>query len=225
MLCGERMKRMSLELGGKSAAIVLDDVDLTAVGPLLVGASCMNNGEACVNQTRVLAPRARYAEVIDALRDGYAAMTIGDPFDAETDVGPLISERQRDRVEGYIASGSDEGAKLAVGGGRPGHLDRGWYVEPTVFYDVAPSMRIAREEIFGPVVAVIPYDDVEDAITIANDTLYGFSGTVWTANLNVGLEIARRVRGATAACSSKLNHASRHHSTGEFAQSDRSGCS
>jgi acyl-CoA reductase-like NAD-dependent aldehyde dehydrogenase len=193
-ICARDLRRYSLELGGKSAAIVLEDADLPTVIPGLVGAACLNNGEACVLQSRVLAPRSRYDEVVDALSDAIAAMPVGDPHDPKTAFGPLISEQHRDRVEGYIASGISEGAQAVLGGGRPQGLSRGWYVEPTVLRNVDNRMRVAQEEIFGPVVSVIPYDTENDAVTIANDTPYGLSGTVWTADFAHGMEIAARIR-------------------------------
>ncbi len=196
-LCGERLKRVTLELGGKSAAIVLDDADLDATISGLIPAAMMNNGQACAAQTRILASRRRYAEVVDALVTAVRGMPVGDPMDPGTFVGPLVAERQRDRVEGYIGIGRDEGARIATGGGRPSGLPTGWYVEPTVFADVDNRMRIAQEEIFGPVVVVIPYANAEDAVRIANDSEYGLSGTVWTADVERGIEIARQVRTGT----------------------------
>ena len=199
-LAAERLKRCTLELGGKSAAILLDDFDLAAnVDAGLVGSGLNNSGQACVAQTRILAPRARYAEISDALAQAAAAYKVGPPSDAEAQMGPLVAERQRDRVEGYIAKGKAEGAKLATGGGRPKGLDKGWYVEPTVFADVDNSMTIAQEEIFGPVLSVIPYDGEDEAIRIANDSDYGLAGSVWTGDIDHGLEIARRVRTGTFA--------------------------
>jgi betaine-aldehyde dehydrogenase len=192
--CGRLLKDCNLELGGKSAAILLEDVDLPQVLPWLAGTSLMNNGEACVLQSRVLAPRSRYAEVSEALSQAAAGMRVGDPFDPAVYIGPLITERQRGRVEGYIARGLAAGAKLAHGGSRPAGLDRGWYVEPTVLVDVDNSMEVAREEIFGPVVSVIPYDNEADAIAIANDSPYGLSGTVWTSDLERGMSVAKRVQ-------------------------------
>jgi aldehyde dehydrogenase (NAD+) len=196
-LCGEQLKRVTLELGGKSAAIVLDDADLAETVPALFPSAMMNNGEACVAQTRILAPRERYHEVVDALVDKVKAQVVGDPLDPATTVGPLVAERQRTRVEGYIATGKDEGAKVAVGGGRPADLSRGWYVEPTVFVGVDNAMTIAREEIFGPVLSVIPYGDQAEAVRIANDSSYGLGGSVWTADPDRGMEVARQVRTGT----------------------------
>ena len=197
-LCGERVRRLTLELGGKSAAIVCDDADLESTVPALVPAGMMINGQACAAQTRILAPRSRYGELVDALAEAVSRLNVGDPYDDATDVGPLVAERQRARVEAYIASGRSEGARVVTGGGRPVGLDRGWYVEPTVFADVDNSMRIAREEIFGPVVAVIPYDTVDEAVAIANDSDYGLSGSVWSADPSRALGIARRIRTGTA---------------------------
>jgi betaine-aldehyde dehydrogenase len=196
-ICGEMLKRCTLELGGKSAAIILDDADLASTMPLLMGTALMNNGEACIAQTRILASRARYDEVTDALADAVKATTVGDPTDPSVAVGPLVAERQRDRVLGYIDKGKAEGAKLAVGGGRPAGLDRGWFVEPTLFVDVDNGMTIAQEEIFGPVLAVLPYDDPDDAVRIANDSDYGLSGSVWTSDVEAGIDVARRVRTGT----------------------------
>ena len=197
-ICGEQLKRVSLELGGKSAAIILDDADLAATIQGLKFASLMNNGQACVAQTRILASRDRHDEVVDALSEMVGALAVGDPQDEATEVGPLVAERQQERVEKYIALGQEEGAKVAVGGsGRPSGIDKGWYVKPTVFSSVDNSMRIAREEIFGPVLAVIPYDDPEDAVRLANDSEYGLAGSVWTSDVDRGLDIARRVRAGT----------------------------
>jgi aldehyde dehydrogenase (NAD+) len=196
-LCGERLRPVTLELGGKSAAIVLDDADLALTIPGLVAASTMVSGQACVSQTRILVSRNRYAEVADGLAQAYAAMKIGDPMEPDTAIGPMVAERQRTRVEGYIAIGQKEGARIATGGGRPGHMPTGWYVEPTVFVDVDNRMTIAQEEIFGPVTSVIAYDDVDDAIAIANDSTYGLSGTVWSTDTDRALDIARQVRTGT----------------------------
>jgi len=196
-ICGRSFKRMQLELGGKSAAIILDDADLaTAMAGIAMG-SFFNSGQVCAAYSRVLAPRSRYDEIVDALCAAASSFNVGDPADPTTTMGPLVAERQRERVEGYIASGLDQGAKLATGGGRPRHLERGWYVEPTVFVDVDSSMRIAQEEIFGPVVAVIPHDGPEHAVEIANDSTYGLHGAVFTSDDEAAVRIARAVRTGT----------------------------
>ncbi|HEU5035417.1 MAG TPA: aldehyde dehydrogenase [Nocardioides sp.] len=197
-VCGEQLKRVSLELGGKSAAIVLDDADLAATMEGLKFAALMNSGQACVAQTRILASRSNYATVVDALAETVSAMQVGDPLDPATEIGPMVAQRQQERVEKYIALGQEEGARLVVGGnGMPDGLSSGWYVRPTVFADVDNGMRIAQEEIFGPVLSVIPFDDVDDAVRIANDSEYGLAGTVWTGDVDAGLDVARRVRTGT----------------------------
>jgi aldehyde dehydrogenase (NAD+) len=197
-ICGEQLKRVSLELGGKSAAIVLDDADLDATMQGLKFASLMNSGQACVAQTRILASRANYDTVVNALAETVKGMVVGDPDDPATEIGPLVAERQQERVDKYIALGQEEGARVVVGGnGRPDGIDKGWYVQPTVFADVDNKMRIAQEEIFGPVLAVIPYDDVDDAVRIANDSEFGLAGSVWTADADQGMDVARRVRTGT----------------------------
>jgi aldehyde dehydrogenase (NAD+) len=197
-VCGEQLKRVSLELGGKSAAIVMDDADFAATIEGLKFTSVMNSGQACVAQTRVLAPRSRYAEFVDAFGDAIGGMKVGDPMDPETEIGPMVAQRQQERVEKYIALGQEEGARLVVGGnGMPSGLDKGWFVQPTVFADVDNKMRIAQEEIFGPVVSVIPYDGVDEAVAIANDSEYGLAGTVWTGDVEAGMDVARRVRTGT----------------------------
>jgi betaine-aldehyde dehydrogenase len=192
-LCGELLRPVTLELGGKSAAIVCEDADLATTLPTLSAVSMMMSGQACVLQSRILVPRIFYQEFVEGLGAAYGQFPIGDPLDPGTMVGPLVSERQRDRVESYIAAGQDAGAKIVTGGGRPKHLDRGWFVEPTLFTDVDNSMRIAREEIFGPVVCAIPYDGIDEAIAIANDSDYGLSGSVWSADIESAQQIARRV--------------------------------
>ncbi len=196
-LCGEQLRRCTLELGGKSAAIILDDADLDAIMPELISAATMNNGQACVAQTRILASRNRYNEVVDALTESMSNLVVGDPASFDTAVGPLIAERQRERVEGYIDIGKNEGARITTGGGRPDGFDGGFFVEPTLFADVDNSMRIAQEEIFGPVVVAIPFEDTADAVRIANDSDYGLSGSVWCGDVDEGLDVARGVRTGT----------------------------
>jgi aldehyde dehydrogenase (NAD+) len=193
-ICGEQMKRLTLELGGKSAAIVLDDADLAkTIGALVPHGSMMYNGQACILQSRILASAARYDEVVAALADAVGSLKVGNPYEESTHVGPLVSAIQRDRVQGYIDSGLAEGARAVVGGGRSRH-EKGWFVEPTVFADVETSMTVAREEIFGPVLSVLRYRDEQEAIDIANDTVYGLSGTVFTEDLDRGVAVAKKVR-------------------------------
>jgi acyl-CoA reductase-like NAD-dependent aldehyde dehydrogenase len=176
-ICGAQLKRCTLELGGKSAAIVLEDVVLSdALLNELVQSGMMNNGQVCGAQTRVLAPRSRYDEVVEAMAGAVGALKVGDALDPATQIGPLVAERQRTRVMGYLDSGRSEGARVVVGGGRPKDLSKGWFVEPTIFADVNNGMKIAREEIFGPVVSVIPYDGEDEAVKIANDSDYGLCG-------------------------------------------------
>jgi aldehyde dehydrogenase (NAD+) len=203
-VAGERLKRVTLELGGKSAAIVLRDADFAATAQSLRSASFLNAGQSCVAQTRVLVPADRYDEFVAALVAVVAAMRVGAPADPETFIGPLVAERQRKRVEDYIDLGIAEGATVAIGGpGMPEGVARGAYVKPTVFTHVDNAMRIAREEIFGPVVCVIAYDDVDDAIRIANDSPYGLSGSVWTSDPEQGLAVARAVRTGTISVNGK----------------------
>jgi aldehyde dehydrogenase (NAD+) len=197
-LCGARLTRVSLELGGKSAAIVLDDADPGRTAEGLRFASFMNTGQACAAQTRVLAPRRRLGEVVDAVAAMADDLVIGDPRDAATEIGPLVARRQQQRVTDYIGLGVAEGARMVAGGlGLPDEVDRGWYVRPTVFADVDNAMRIAREEIFGPVLCVIPYDDVDQAVALANDSEFGLAGSVWTSDPERGLAVAGRVRTGT----------------------------
>lgn len=197
-ICGEQIKRVGLELGGKSAAIILDDADLAGVATGLRFASFMNSGQACAAQTRVLSPRQRHDEVADALGEVARGLVVGDPFEEATEIGPMVSRRHQDRVSGYIALGIEEGARVVAGGpGEPDGLGGGCYVRPTVFASVENSMRIASEEIFGPVVVVIPYDGEEEAVRIANESEYGLAGSVWTGDESHGLEVARRIRTGT----------------------------
>jgi aldehyde dehydrogenase (NAD+) len=196
-ICGEQIKRVVLELGGKSAAIVVDDFDPAMAALVLHTGMLLNNGEACMAWTRLLVPRTRHDEFVDAFCDVLGKVKVGDPLDPSNDLGPLVAERQRERVEGYIRSGVEDGAKIVVGGGRPAHLDRGWYVEPTLFVNADNDMKMCREEIFGPVGTVIAYDDLDEAVRIANDTNYGLAGGVFTADPERGHSIAGRIRAGT----------------------------
>jgi acyl-CoA reductase-like NAD-dependent aldehyde dehydrogenase len=195
-LCGERIARYTLELGGKSAAVILDDADLAQAAAVISGAECMISGQVCSSLTRLVVPRSRHDEFVDALAGTFSKVVVGDPFDPATQMGPLAMERQRDKVLGMIAQGKTE-AKLVTGGGRPAHLDRGYYVEPTVFADVDNSMTIAQEEIFGPVLSVIPAADEADAIRIANDTIYGLNASVFTPDADRARAVAARLRSGT----------------------------
>jgi aldehyde dehydrogenase (NAD+) len=196
--CGRALRRVSLELGGKSAAVILDDADLDAAVRGLRFTSFVNNGQACAAQTRILAPRSRYDDVVEAVAALADSLTVGDPFETDTKVGPVVSRRQRDRVRGYIESGIRDGARLVAGGpAPPSGLPVGWFVRPTVFADVDNDMGIAQEEIFGPVLCVIPYDDDDDAIRLANASRYGLAGSVWTSDDRRGLAVARSVRTGT----------------------------
>lgn len=195
--CGRLLRPVTLELGGKSAAILLDDVDLNASMESLFGATLLNNGQICWLNTRVLAPQSRYDEVVDALTGLASSLTIGDPLDPETKIGPLVSSRQRDRVEGYIEKGKAEGARMTTGGSRPSSRDTGWFVEPTIFADVDNNATISREEIFGPVLSVIPFRDEAEALSIANDSEYGLGGTVWSSDVDHAADIASRVKSGT----------------------------
>jgi aldehyde dehydrogenase (NAD+) len=196
-MCGRLMRPVTLELGGKSAAIVLDDADLDATIRGLKAASFVNNGQTCYLNSRILAPRSRYDEVVDAVAALAEGLTVGDPLDKATDIGPLVSSRQRDRVLNYIDIGKSEGAKLVAGGSVPADQPRGWFVAPTVFANVDNRARISQEEIFGPVLTVIPYENDRDAVDIANDTEFGLGGSVWSTDVERATQIARSVRTGT----------------------------
>lgn len=196
-VAARHLTRVTLELGGKSAAVVLPDADVEATVAGVVPAAWMNNGQACVAQTRILLPRSRYDEFAEAFAAAAGALVVGDPLDPATQVGPLVARRQQRRSLDYIRIGQEEGAKILTGGERPQGLEKGWYVEPTLFGDVDNTMRIAREEIFGPVICLLPYGDEAEAVRIANDSEYGLSGSVWTADTAHGVDIARRVRTGT----------------------------
>ncbi|HEX4082008.1 MAG TPA: aldehyde dehydrogenase, partial [Acidimicrobiales bacterium] len=196
-ICGERIARCTLELGGKSAAVILDDMDIATAAKTLSRAECFLSGQVCSSLTRIVVTRQRHDELVEALAGTFSQVRVGNPFDDQTQMGPLVASRQRERVEGYIAKGVAEGATLATGGGRPKDLDRGWYVEPTVFANVDNSSVIAQEEIFGPVLSVIPAEDENHAIALANDTIYGLNASVFTPDVDRARAVARQLRSGT----------------------------
>lgn len=193
----QNLTRVTLELGGKSAAIVLEDADIDRALRHLVAGSFANSGQACVALTRILAPASRYDEIAAKLTTAVAALKVGHPMDPATEIGPMVTRNQRQRNLDYIRIGQEEGAKVLTGGGVPQDLTTGWYVEPTLFGEVDNSMRIAREEIFGPVVCLIRYQDEAEAIRIANDSEFGLAGTVWAGDVEHGTEVARQIRTGT----------------------------
>jgi aldehyde dehydrogenase (NAD+) len=190
------IKRVFLELGGKSANVVLDDADFSKVMPF-VGAVCTHAGQGCAIPTRLLLPRSRYEEGVELAKAAFENVPYGDPKQGNVLMGPVVSRRQQERVLGYIEKGRSEGARLLVGGGVPEHLQDGFFVEPTLFVDVDPGSTIAQEEIFGPVLCVIPFEDDDDAVRIANDSIYGLSGSVSSASDERSLAVARRIRTGT----------------------------
>jgi aldehyde dehydrogenase (NAD+) len=193
-VCAKRLARYTLELGGKSPALIMDDADLSnAIGTIVPFAMPMT-GQICFSLTRVLVSKKRHDEVVDAYSQAVKKIAVGDPWKADTQMGPLSMKRQLDRVMGYIEKGRKEGAKLVTGGGRPKDMNHGYFVEPTIFSNVDTDMTIAKEEIFGPVVSVMPYEDEEDAIRIANSSTYGLSGAVFTNDPEKGVALARRIR-------------------------------
>jgi betaine-aldehyde dehydrogenase len=196
-ICGERIARCTLELGGKSAAVILDDYDIERAAKRIAGDAVFLTGQVCCSLTRIVVPRSRHDAMVDALSAVFSGVKVGDPFDQATQMGPLAMSRQRDRVEGYIAKGQAEGATLAVGGARPAHLNRGYFIEPTVFGNVDNASTIAREEIFGPVLSVIPADSEAQALDIANDTIYGLNNSVFTNDIERAYAVGRRLRSGT----------------------------
>jgi betaine-aldehyde dehydrogenase len=197
--CADRLCRVTLELGGKSEAVILPGVDMTPFLPALIGGSLRNSGQICVSTNRVIVHEDDRDRVVAQLVEYVSRMRIGDPHDTDTDFGPLAAARQRQIVEHFIASGIAQGARVALGGGRPADQPRGWYVEPTIFVDVDPKMAIAQEEIFGPVLSVMTYRDEREAVAIANDSRYGLGGAVFAHEPEHGIEIASRI--VTGTCS------------------------
>jgi aldehyde dehydrogenase (NAD+) len=194
----DTLKRVFLELGGKSANIVLDDADFNATLPS-AGMVCMHSGQGCAITTRLLLPRSRYDEGVDIVKAAFESFPYGDPNDLNNMAGPLINAKQRERVLGYIEKGKAEGAKCLVGGGPPSQFEKGYFVQPTLFVDVDPNMTIAQEEIFGPVLSVIPFEDDDDAVRIANNSRYGLSGAVNSGSFDRALAVAKRIRTGTIA--------------------------
>jgi geranial dehydrogenase len=192
-VCGELLRPCSLELGGKSAAIILDDAEMSSVLEGLNFASLANNGQTCAASTRLLIPDSRFDEMTAAIADWASSLKVGDPLDPETQIGPVASQAHRERVEGYIQKGKDAGLIVLAGGDRPADREKGWFVSPTIFADVPNSATIAQEEIFGPVLACIRYGSEDEAIAIANDSDYGLGGTVWSSDNDRAIDVARRV--------------------------------
>jgi acyl-CoA reductase-like NAD-dependent aldehyde dehydrogenase len=206
-LAGDGIKKVTLELGGKSPFIVLDDAPFDKAIPAGVNNCMQNSGQTCSAWTRMLVPRARQAEAIDLAKSQVAKLTLGDPFDPKTRLGPLASATQRDTVLGYIDKGRKEGAELVAGGDRPAALAKGFYVEPTIFANVDNRMEIAQEEIFGPVLSIIPYDSDDEAVRVANDSIYGLAGGVWAGTPERALQVARRLRtGQVDVNGGRFNH-------------------
>jgi aldehyde dehydrogenase (NAD+) len=195
--CAGTFKRLTLELGGKAAAVLLSDAPVEASIASILPMSYFNSGQACIALSRILAPRARYDEIVEAVVEATRAMTVGDPRDPTTVLGPVISAGHRARIEGMIERARQDGGRIAFGSSRPSRLERGWYVEPTVFRDVDNASYIAQNEVFGPVVAIIPHDGDDDAVAISNGTPYGLSGAVFTSDHDRALAFAERVKVGT----------------------------
>jgi aldehyde dehydrogenase (NAD+) len=196
-ICGDRIARCTLELGGKSAALILDDYDIETAARSISDLACFANGQACSSLTRIVVSRHRHDAMVEALAETFGKKRVGDPFDPATELGPLVAKRQRDRIEQLMAQGRSEGSVLAAGGGRPAHLDAGFFIEPSVFGNVDNDSTLAREELFGPVLSVIPVDDEEHGINIANDTEYGLNNSVFTDDPDRAYAVARRLRSGT----------------------------
>lgn len=196
-ICGDRIARVTLELGGKSAAVILDDYDVGTAADSIAGMATLMTGQVCSSLTRIIVPKQRHDAMVDALAASFASIRVGDPFDPATQMGPLAMGRQLQRVEMLVKAGTAEGARLATGGSRPAHLNRGHYFSPTVFGNVDNAMTIAREEIFGPVLSVIPVDSEQQAIDVANDSIYGLNASVFTNDTDRAFATARRLRSGT----------------------------
>lgn len=195
----ERFARTHLELGGKSPALILEDADLDQSLRSLVPAATSGTGQVCAALSRVLAPRSRYEEVVERLAEAFGALKVGDPLDPEVQIGPLSTAAARERAEAFVGRATEEGARVVVGGKRPAGLDVGWFYEPTLIADVAPEAHLSRNEVFGPVTAVIGYEDLEDGVRLANDTSYGLAATVYTGDHQLGVECASRIQSGSVA--------------------------
>jgi acyl-CoA reductase-like NAD-dependent aldehyde dehydrogenase len=202
--CGRLLKPVTLELGGKSAAVILDDpgLDLGKLADQLFAATLLNTGQICFASTRILAPRRRYDDVVEFFTAMAQSLTIGDPLDPNTQIGPLVNAAQLRQVEHYISQGLADGGAVTTGGKRPPHLPNGYFIEPTIFAGLDNGSAVAREEIFGPVLTVIAYDDEDDAIRIANDSEYGLGGTVWSPDTDHAVAVATRIHAGTVG----INH-------------------
>jgi aldehyde dehydrogenase (NAD+) len=196
-ILGDRVARFSLELGGKSAAVILDDADLDEAARVLAAAECNISGQVCASLTRIIVSRSGHDQLVEALAAAFSRVAVGDPYDESSQMGPVASAKQRDRILGYIAKGVEDGGVLATGGGTPAGLDRGYYVEPTVFGNVDNSSVIAQEEIFGPVLCVIPAENEEDAVRLANESMYGLNASVFTKDPQRAMDVARRLQSGT----------------------------
>lgn len=196
-ICADRMARLTLELGGKSAGLILDDYDVAKAAETISRSVRVLSGQICYAVTRLIVDRKRHDEFVDALASSFGSIKVGDPYDPESQMGPVATSRQRIRIEGYIARGKSAGATIAAGGGRPAHLSRGFYVEPTVFVNVDNHSVIAQEEIFGPVLCVIPADGEDEMIRIANDSIYGLNNSVFTNDPTRAYAVSRRLRSGT----------------------------
>jgi len=196
-ICGDRIARFTLELGGKSPGVILDDYDLAAAASSIAQAAPIMTGQVCASLTRIIVSKDRHDEFVEALASAFSQIKVGNPFDTQTQMGPLAMERQRDRVESYIQQGKAEGAQLITGGGRPANLERGYFIEPTVFGNVDNNCTIARNEIFGPVLSVIPAKDEQQSIEIANDTIYGLNASVFTHDPERAYSVGRELRAGT----------------------------
>ena len=193
-VCGERIARVTLELGGKSAAIVLDDYDIDQAAQTLTNTIITMSGQVCATLSRVIAPKKRHDELAEAIAAHMKTVRIGDPNDPATQMGPLAMKRQLERVEGYVARGEADGARLVTGGRRPSHMNRGYYIEPTLFANVDNASAIAQEEIFGPVISLIPAEDEADAVRLANESIYGLNGAVFTNDSERAYRVGRQIR-------------------------------